>query len=186
MDAQVIAAALGVVAGLVGAYVHRRDQVGSWLPHLVMGAAMGAMAVPRHDPLGPAGWMLLLGGTAAWAFGRPGPGRPSRRAAVALDLYVMGVLTLLMPALHGSGSGHGAGDGHAGAGSSDWWQGPYAGVLVVWILARFALGAADHRRHHALAAAGGSPSGPPQAKPSVTSACSAVMIAAMALMAFAP
>lgn len=180
MDAQVIAAALGVVAGLVGAYVHHRDQVRSWLPHLVMGSAMGAMAVPRHDPLGPAGWMLVLGGTAAWALGRPGPGRPRPRAAVALDLYVMGVLTLLMPALHG-GSGHATGGGHAGA--SDWWQGPYAGVLAVWILARFALGAADHR-HHALAAAA-TPAAPPQAKPSVTSACSAVMIAAMALMAFA-
>ncbi|MGW0662379.1 DUF5134 domain-containing protein [Streptodolium elevatio] len=209
MDAQVIAGALGVVAGLVGAYLHRRGQVRSWAPHLAMGAAMGAMVLPQHDPLGPAGWMLVLGGAAAWALGRPGPGLPRRRVAVALDLYVMGVLTLLMPALHG-GAAHGSTGGGAHAGTSDWWLGPYVGVLALWAVARFALAATDRRRPAFACAAepetgaviGPGPArgvggdvgvslsvsaGPdPQTNPSVTSACSAAMMTAMALMAFVP
>lgn len=190
MDAQVVAGALGVVAGLVGAYVHRRGQVRSWAPHLAMGAAMGAMALPRHDPLGPAGWMLVLGGAAAWALGRPGPGLPRPRVAVALDLYVMGVLTLLMPALHG-GAAHESSGGGAHAGTSDWWLGPYVGVLAVWALARLALAASDHRQALATAAPLGAGAGPrprpgSRANSSVTSACSAAMMTAMALMAFAP
>ncbi|WP_436774513.1 DUF5134 domain-containing protein [Yinghuangia sp. YIM S09857] len=169
MDAQVIAGVFGVVAGLVGAYVHRNGQVRSWLPHLAMGAAMGAMLLPRHDPLGPAGWMLLLAGAAAWALGRPQPGLPRPRVAVALDLYVMGVLTLLMPALH---SGHGA---HPGGNPSSWWLGPYIAVLAIWATARIALAATPSPARSEAA---------PNSR--VTSACSAAMMAAMTLMAFAP
>ncbi|UGQ10392.1 DUF5134 domain-containing protein [Yinghuangia sp. ASG 101] len=199
MDAQLLAAELGVVAGLVGACVHRRDGAGAWSPHLVMGGAMGAMALPEHDPLGPGGWMLLLGCAAAWAWGRPGRGR--ERAAVALDLYVMGVATLLMPAVHGGGHGSGTAHHAAGEPASGWWSGPYAALLVAWALARVTLAAAEHRRRAvadrgcdaedagspALGAAGGTVvlrRG--AAKGSVPSVCSMVMIGAMGMMAFAP
>lgn len=203
MDAQLLAAELGVAAGLVGACVHRREGIGAWLPHLVMGGAMGAMVLPEHDPLGPGGWMLLLGCAAAWAWGRPGNGRG--RAAVALDLYVMGVATLLMPAVHGGG-GHGSGGAHHAAGepATGWWSGPYAALLVVWALARVALAAAEHRRGvsgrgfesdgaecagtAAVAAGAGAAVAVRRgaAKRSVPSMCSMVMIGAMGVMAFAP
>lgn len=173
MDAQLLAAELGVAAGLVGAYVHRRGGVRAWLPHLAMGAAMAAMAAPRQDLLGPPGWMLVLAGAAAWSLGRPGaPGGWRPRAAVALDLYVMGVLALLMPAVHG-----GAHSGGVHGSSSGWWDGPYVAVIAVWAVTRTVLAVAEHRRPPAAAKGGGS---------AVSSACSGVMIGAMALMAFAP
>jgi hypothetical protein len=192
MDASLIAAQLGVAAGLAGAFVHRQGPPRGWLPHVFMAAAMAAMALPAHDPLGPAGWMLVLGCAAAWSLGRPGV-RPGRvRAAAALDLYAMGVLTLLMPAVHGGGhgSGHASGQGAAAASvSSDWWSAPYAGLLIVWAAARFALAAAEHRNRHLVLAAQPSAAGTTAAegaaRPSVSSACSAAMIASMALMAFA-
>ncbi len=150
MDAQLLAAELGVVAGVVGACAHRRAGVGAWLPHLVMGGAMGAMALPEHDPLGPGGWMLLLGGAAAWAWGAWGrPGRGRRRAAVALDLYVMGVATLLMPAVHGGGHGSSEAGHAAGESATGWWSGPYAALLVLWALAHVALAVVEQRRRRA-------------------------------------
>jgi hypothetical protein len=166
MDLQLLAAELGVFAGVFGAYAHRRKPARGWLPHLFMAGAMVGMALPRHDPLGPAGWMLVLGCAAGWALGRPGSRRARLGAAAALDLYAMGVLTLLMPAVHRHHA-HGA---HAVA--SGFWQVPYAALLAVWLLARGALALRDHR----VAVSG--------ANASVSSACSGMMIAAMALMAF--
>ncbi|MDI2132347.1 DUF5134 domain-containing protein [Yinghuangia seranimata] len=179
MDAQLLAAELGVATGLIGAYVHRRGRVRAWLPHLLMAAAMAAMAVPARDPLGPAGWMLLLGCAAAWAMGRPRPGRTGisgRRAALALDLYAMGVLTLLMPAVHAHNVGP---HHHEATAATGWWQAPYIGLLCVWFTCRVALAAVEARRRAA-------PVGIPveAANPTVTYACSAGMMAAMGLMAF--
>lgn len=185
MDAHLLAAAPGAAAGLAGAYLHRRDRARGWLPHLLMAAAMAAMARPGQDPLGPAGWMLVLGGAAAWAMGRPGPRslpaaasgpgvRVAMRPAAALDLYAMGVLTLLMPAVQAPGHGH-----HGSAAGSDWWSAPYAGLLALWFAARVTLAFAEHRRCAALAL--------PKTgtNPSVSSACSTAMITSMAVMAFA-
>ncbi|MCF2529594.1 DUF5134 domain-containing protein [Yinghuangia soli] len=187
MDAQLIAAQLGVAAGLAGAYVHRQGPPRGWLPHVFMAAAMAAMALPEHDPLGPAGWMLVLGCAAAWSLGRPGV-RPGRvRAAAALDLYAMGVLTLLMPAVHGGGHGSGHASGQGAAAASDWWSAPYAVLLIVWAAARLALAAAEHRNRNLVLASQPSSAAATEgaARPSVSSACSAAMIASMAMMAFA-
>ncbi|HSA50988.1 MAG TPA: DUF5134 domain-containing protein [Yinghuangia sp.] len=196
MDAQLLAAELGIAAGLVGAYAHRRGGRGAWLPHLIMGGAMGAMALPQHDPLGPGGWMLVLGGAAAWAWGRPTGNRKrgGGRAGVAMDLYVMGVLTLLMPAVHGGGHGSGASHETGGDAASDWWSGPYAALLVVWALARVVVAAAEYRRcagrEPGFDARGEMDSGAGvwlgAAKSSVSSACSVAMIGAMTVMAFGP
>lgn len=178
MDVHSLAAVLGAAAGLAGAYLHRRGRVRAWLPHLFMAAAMTAMALPEHDPLGPAGWMLLLGVGAAWALGRPGTRRGPGRAAAALDLYAMGVLTLLMPAVHGGGHAH-----HGGDADSTWWVPPYVALLAVWFAARLALATAEYRRYAAVPASG--PRFDGCANPSVSSACSTAMITSMAVMAFA-
>ncbi|GGR63219.1 hypothetical protein [Streptomyces aurantiogriseus] len=59
-----LAAVLGLVSCACGV-AERPVRVRRWVPHLVMAAAMAAMALPEVTP-GPLGWCLLLAATVIW------------------------------------------------------------------------------------------------------------------------
>ena len=154
-----VASALGVVGC-------SRRTVRQWVAHGVMGCAMAAMAVPSRDPLGPAVWAVVLGCVLLWTASAglheraagdvPGPAT-FESAREVVELGLMAVLVLVMPAVHGRTvalpSGH-----HGGSA-------PDVRTLVLmllagWLTAAVALharaGSGSRHDHRTSAAVGGS------------------------------
>lgn len=131
-----LAALLGLFGGACHLAAHRGRPVRRWVPHLVMAAAMVAMALPRASgPLGPLGWSLLLAATAAGTGTRAADPLDARLPA-AYDLLAMAGL-LFVHWTHDS-LGHEHGQGGAG-------PVPYGWILVaLWAAARVSL---TRRRH---------------------------------------
>ncbi|MCP9207860.1 hypothetical protein [Streptomyces cucumeris] len=148
--------ALAALLGLLGSgcclAAHRTRPPRRWVPHLVMAAAMVAMALPgAADPLGPALWCPVLAAATGWtALTEAEP--PRVRLPVALDLLAMAALSFLhWRGAAGGGTTAAVAHAHSGAGAgrgvtavSRYGGGPgltlTALVLIaLWAAARMAL-----------------------------------------------
>jgi hypothetical protein len=166
--ALLVTTALAFALGLVGC---DRRRLRPWVCHAVMGLAMAAMLVPERDPLGPAAWALVLGGVLLWtAFGAlrerwvgtaAGPAAYTSAREV-VELGLMTVLVLVMPALHGHAA---PASGHHGSSAPDV-RGLVLALLAAWLATAVVLHPRTHREPAALGA-------------------SVLMVAAMAAMAVA-
>lgn len=149
-----VTTALAVALGLVGC---DRRRLWPWVRHAVMGLAMAAMLVPERDPLGPAAWALVLGGALVWtAFGAlrerwvgsaAGPDTYASAREV-VELGLMTVLVLVMPALHGRAV---AASGHHGSSAPDV-RGLVLALLAAWLVASVGLYPRTHRAPATLGA----------------------------------
>lgn len=163
-----VTTALAFALGLVGC---DRRRLRPWVCHAVTGLAMAAMLVPERDPLGPAAWALVLGGALVWtAFGAlrerwvgaaAGPAA-NTSACEVVELGLMTVLVLVMPALHGRVV---AASGHHASSAPDV-RSLVLALLAAWLVAAVGLYPRTHRGPAALGA-------------------SVLMVAAMAAMAIA-
>jgi len=143
-----VASALGVVGC-------SRRTVRQWVAHGVMGCAMAAMVVPSRDPLGPAVWAVVLGCVLLWTAAAglheraagdvPGPSA-FESAREVVELGLMAVLVLAMPALHGRGTA--LPNGHHGEPGADV-RTLVLAVLAGWLTAAVVL-------HARVASAGSS------------------------------
>ncbi|KQY21944.1 hypothetical protein ASD16_14865 [Cellulomonas sp. Root485] len=168
--ASVVTVALLVSTGItfaLGVVGCSRRTARRWAGHSAMGFAMVAMVVPSRDPLGPAAWAVVLGCVLLWttvaalqeraAEDVPGPSAfESAREVVELGLMV--VLVLVMPAVHGRSVA--LPGGHHGESAGDV-RTLVLTVLVGWLTAAVALharaaSAGSRHGHRTPAAVGGS------------------------------
>ncbi|MFC8042858.1 DUF5134 domain-containing protein [Nocardia sp. NPDC057353] len=98
--------------------------------HGVLCAAMAAMLIPAHDPLGPLPWAVALGGLGLWLADTPVP--LARRLPVIADVLVMVVLLLTAP---GAAAAPGAAHQHSGGAGPAWLSLPIV-ALIAWAWVR--------------------------------------------------
>ncbi|KQR08509.1 DUF5134 domain-containing protein [Cellulomonas sp. Leaf334] len=162
--ALLVSTGVAFALGVVGC---SRRTVRQWVGHGVMGCAMVAMVVPSRDPVGPAMWAVVLGCVLLWTAAAalrervagdvPGPSAlESAREVVELGLMV--VLVLVMPAVHGRGAVLPA--GHHGEHAADV-RTLVLTVLAGWLTAAVVLhvrvaSAGSRHAHRTPAAVGGS------------------------------
>ncbi|MFC3966398.1 hypothetical protein [Nocardia jiangsuensis] len=127
-----VTAALVAVSALALACPHPCAGRGR-IAHGVLCAAMAAMLVPAHDPLGPLPWALLLGGVGLWLADTPVP--LALRLPVIADVLVMAVLLLAVPGAEGAVAAAGAAHRHGGGAGPEWLSLPVV-ALVAWAWVR--------------------------------------------------
>ncbi|MDQ0375629.1 DUF5134 domain-containing protein [Cellulomonas humilata] len=163
-DALLVSTGIAFALGIVGC---SRRTARQWVGHGVMGFAMAAMVAPSRDPLGPAVWAVVLGGMVLWtavaalheraAGDVPGPSA-FESAREVVELGLMAVLVLVMPAVHGRSVM--LPSGHHGETATDV-RTLVLTVLAGWLTAAVALharvaSAGSRHTHRTPAAVGGS------------------------------